>query len=301
MQSQHPVGRSFSTICARRAFTLIELLVVIAIIAILAAILFPVFAQARDKARAASCLSNAKQMGLAIMQYTQDYDELYPNGTYNFGPVGGWAGQVYPYVKSDGVYRCPSDSLEVTATDHPTSFGMNSNFGTGGYREGGVPNTVVALADLPAAAKTVLLFEVEGNAGIDVRSTNTESPYDTNWNSSPFGNGEVSGYSPAGGGTFDTCPAPDYGTLKFATGYMGRRDPGTLTCHYTGKEGRHNGGANYLLGDGHAKWQRGSQVSSGRNATSENATHQPWQYGSAAGTSGKFDDGTAPAATFSIK
>src|ERR1700722_10783467 len=68
-----------------RAFTLIELLVVIAIIAILAAILFPVFAQARDKARAATCMSNLKQIGLAYMQYTEDYDEVTPDCIYDSG------------------------------------------------------------------------------------------------------------------------------------------------------------------------------------------------------------------------
>src|SRR5574337_570391 len=96
----------------RRAFTLIELLVVIAIIAILAAILFPVFARARDKARQATCMSNLKQIGLALMQYEQDYDEANP-GVW-FGPISGvpwshpsdattfykWMDAVYPYVKN---------------------------------------------------------------------------------------------------------------------------------------------------------------------------------------------------------
>jgi prepilin-type N-terminal cleavage/methylation domain-containing protein/prepilin-type processing-associated H-X9-DG protein len=89
-----------------RAFTLIELLVVIAIIAILAAILFPVFAKAREKARQASCASNLKQLGLAIIQYTQDYDETMPNGVL---PNGTWRHLIYPYVKSTGVYKCPSN------------------------------------------------------------------------------------------------------------------------------------------------------------------------------------------------
>src|SRR5579859_3254993 len=94
-------------------FTLIELLVVIAIIAILAAILFPVFAQARESARRTSCLSNMKQLGLAFLQYQQDYDESMPVPYYfifnppTMGAQGGWGGGIYPYVKSSGVYACP--------------------------------------------------------------------------------------------------------------------------------------------------------------------------------------------------
>jgi len=95
----------------KKAFTLIELLVVIAIIAILAAILFPVFAKVREKARTISCLSNMKQMGLAFTQYNQDNDEKNPNGINNFYPGGnGWAGQLYPYVKSEKVYFCPDET-----------------------------------------------------------------------------------------------------------------------------------------------------------------------------------------------
>jgi len=89
-------------------FTLIELLVVIAIIAILAAILFPVFAKVREKARAISCTSNLKQMGLAILQYNQDYDETYP--LTNVGTnCDDWAQEIYPYVKSENVYKCPDN------------------------------------------------------------------------------------------------------------------------------------------------------------------------------------------------
>src|SRR5215218_9411855 len=97
-------------------FTLIELLVVIAIIALLAAILFPVFARARENARKASCLSNVKQLGLAIAQYTQDFDETLPIGGGNSSPgcpTGGtpnyrWYSDLVAYTKSTQVYICPS-------------------------------------------------------------------------------------------------------------------------------------------------------------------------------------------------
>jgi prepilin-type N-terminal cleavage/methylation domain-containing protein/prepilin-type processing-associated H-X9-DG protein len=105
---QPPPGRRM------RAFTLIELLVVIAIIAILAAILFPVFAQAREKARGVSCLSNIKQQGLAAIMYTQDYDETFALTTlYVFGfesQQSQWIPRIAPYIKNTDIFWCPSDS-----------------------------------------------------------------------------------------------------------------------------------------------------------------------------------------------
>src|SRR5947209_1641255 len=92
-------------------FTLIELLVVIAIIAILAAILFPVFAQAREKARQTTCLSNSRQMGLGLTMYAQDYDETYPWAIHldaDHNPA--WGGLIFPYVKNLAVFQCPSQS-----------------------------------------------------------------------------------------------------------------------------------------------------------------------------------------------
>jgi prepilin-type N-terminal cleavage/methylation domain-containing protein len=98
----------------RSGFTLIELLVVIAIIAILAAILFPVFAQAREKARSATCLSNGKQMGIGLMMYAQDYDERLPRvWTPTAGRNNGardWKDDIQPYMKNVDVFRCPTRS-----------------------------------------------------------------------------------------------------------------------------------------------------------------------------------------------
>jgi prepilin-type N-terminal cleavage/methylation domain-containing protein/prepilin-type processing-associated H-X9-DG protein len=114
----------------RRGFTLIELLVVIAIIAILAAILFPVFAKAREKARQTSCLSNVKQVSLGLIQYTQDYDERSPrgdsvawgDGAWPAYPHGGYVDACYPYVKNAQVFLCPSDSARncISAANPPT-------------------------------------------------------------------------------------------------------------------------------------------------------------------------------------
>ncbi len=105
-------------------FTLIELLVVIAIIAILAAILFPAFAKARESARRASCSSNLKQIGLGIMQYAQEYDESYPNGMgSNFD--NNWASNTQPYIKSIDVFHCPSE----TSTAFPTGITIGGYFG----------------------------------------------------------------------------------------------------------------------------------------------------------------------------
>jgi prepilin-type N-terminal cleavage/methylation domain-containing protein/prepilin-type processing-associated H-X9-DG protein len=102
----------FHTKASRKAFTLIELLVVIAIIAILAAILFPVFGRARENARRSSCQSNLKQIGLGLAQYTQDYDERMTPVEVGTGSADTWHTLIQPYVKSAQLLSCPSNSSQ---------------------------------------------------------------------------------------------------------------------------------------------------------------------------------------------
>lgn len=125
-----------------KGFTLIELLVVIAIIAILAAILFPVFARARENSRRASCQSNLKQISLGIKQYMQDYDDTFIKASWNTSDgspalyPNGWAAVLQPYVKSDQIYQCPSQpnrdnvAADLTTQDFGYSdYFFNSNLG----------------------------------------------------------------------------------------------------------------------------------------------------------------------------
>jgi prepilin-type N-terminal cleavage/methylation domain-containing protein/prepilin-type processing-associated H-X9-DG protein len=115
--------QSGNSLRSSQGFTLIELLVVIAIIALLAAILFPVFARARENARRTSCQSNLKQIALGFKQYTQDYDEKYPTAVFASGGAAyGWTGNIQPYIKSRQLYQCPSEP--TAPTPHTTDFGQ---------------------------------------------------------------------------------------------------------------------------------------------------------------------------------
>ena len=171
---------------ARGGFTLIELLVVIAIIAILAAILFPVFARARENARRASCMSNEKQIGLGLLQYTQDYDEKYPLVvTINYWSGTLWQTAIQPYVKSTQLLQCPSNQLAPVAGYPPFTYVGNmasDNYGDDTLQKGlfAKPNGVpVALSDISSPATTIAVTE----SGWDQQISSIAIDY------APFGGG----------------------------------------------------------------------------------------------------------------
>jgi prepilin-type N-terminal cleavage/methylation domain-containing protein/prepilin-type processing-associated H-X9-DG protein len=155
----------------RKGFTLIELLVVIAIIAILAAILFPVFAQAREAARKTSCLSNQKQLGTAMLMYCQDYDETYPNwrtlvpvsAEYPNGKIT-WVENMQPYCKNKQLWRCPSDSGATANPATQNSYWLNAHV----FRWSGITATgpsSINLAEVKYPATTIVLCDGPTNDG----------------------------------------------------------------------------------------------------------------------------------------
>lgn len=156
------------------AFTLVELLVVIAIIAILAAILFPVFARARENARKTSCLSNLKQLGLGFMQYTQDYDEAFPLSSYPSDSVS-WTTSTVPYIKSTQVFRCSSDTATRWANPvaPPTSNYYTTSYIMNAYFAGS--QTYAKLSAIPATSKVIILVD----ANTDVAQRDHFHPF--NW------------------------------------------------------------------------------------------------------------------------
>lgn len=211
----------------KRGFTLIELLVVIAIIAILAAILFPVFAQARESARKSQCLSNTKQLATAVLMYTQDYDETYAPNLYLVGTTAYTFYDLHiPYTKNAGIMACPSDANKtffgafLTQCGYPfvpsnnIQYSYNGNFCL--FNDGSAARPVWSLAAIPRPSET---------------SAFADGVLMCNFNSPIYDPGSRTAY-PAGG-----AKAP-----------------------------RHQEGVNIAYADGHAKFQKARQgVHKGQN------------------------------------
>jgi len=212
-------------------FTLIELLVVIAIIAILAAILFPVFARARENARRTSCLSNLKQIGLGLIQYTQDYDEKITSSWYcttdssgncTMGDSGGdtasdpttqhykWMDAIFPYVKSEQVFNCPSDSISPQYIYYQNASGANYNYGSYGIN---VTYWGSNLVHSPAGRSLAAIADVSRTVYATDFDFDYNSPYGTIDNVAPelawkcaSGEGTCSGTTPYGLATVNGKP-----------------------------------------------------------------------------------------------
>ena len=172
-----------SHIQLKKGFTLIELLVVIAIISILASILFPVFARARENARRASCMSNVRQIGLGFMQYTQDYDEMYPKigadaldtAIYPNGSSGPnyWYMRIYPYVKSTQVFNCPSNDKKWTPTTRTVDVSSTVSYGTNWE----LLSQPLSLATIQKPSETLMLADSEGAVTYTIRKAWVSTRY----------------------------------------------------------------------------------------------------------------------------
>lgn len=243
----------------RSGFTLIELLVVIAIIAILAAILFPVFAQARAKARQAACLSNQKQIALAVQMYTQDYDEIYPQTGWQ-GPCTGpaptltagdqfWSGifafpmASAPYIKNWQIFSCPDDPYK----------GGWAKLGSYCYEAQliavNMPGAYTGIKDVPGAMQKVFPLSYAGNYYLNKvyysrgNALQMVSQADIAAPANLFYSTDVGSYPSNGNAFAGWYIAPGYGNSADPT----QRWPAG---------GRHSGGRTWTFCDGHAKWKK---------------------------------------------
>ena len=233
------------------------------------------FARARENARRSACQSNLKQIGLGILQYSQDYDERFPSGVWSDLRGTGWGGQIYPYVKNVQIFKCPSDRFTSTfisanantstgnnfAPTYTCSYYYNPNFsGVTPYATpyNNTPGSPLNHSQLTSAARTVLSWE------------STQTVIYLN----PEGEG-LENASPASNGYDHRGGVPATGELD--GGYKGFST--NALAAGVNSIARHLEGANYLAADGHVKWFKSEKISAGRTC---------W------GTTGAQSTGNAP-------
>jgi prepilin-type N-terminal cleavage/methylation domain-containing protein/prepilin-type processing-associated H-X9-DG protein len=255
LSSLRPLARCGVQARRNTGFTLIELLVVIAIIALLAAILFPVFARARENARKSACMSNMKQIGLGMMQYAQDYDERMPPYTANDQAdrnipaqlaIAGWALLLDPYLKSAQIFQCPSNRMRAgdATTPRYSDYIYNANicYTPGVVTIGGVqtqPSKSTPLADFSHTANTIVTWD-----GPTV-ATNGEFPW-----GSTYAYEDESYFALAIANT-----STHYSIMEHGIGIR-----------------RHMEGANYAFADGHAKWLTPEKITYNATPNGSNVT-----------------------------
>lgn len=249
MTQQKSSSTQTRRILAHQGFTLIELLVVMAIIALLAAILFPVFGRARENARRSSCTSNLKQLGLGIMQYAQDFDEKYPMGM-QAGWANSWAVTVQPYAKSYEVFRCPNESNLAPLTGWSWT-GQSISYAANMYSNGcttlwGVMGTKGSscldfpsrsVGDVGRPSETILLAERHNTEVVKNGGVGNMTGYSIG----------LSGQSWLGGITYTQIPN---GTLPASNPYPTGPNGAVTAAHFEM--------ANFLFTDGHVKSMRPS-------------------------------------------
>lgn len=208
-------------VSGRAGFTLIELLVVIAIIALLAAILFPVFGRARENSRRSSCQSNLKQVGLGLAQYVHDYDDKFP---LQNSPAK-WQGNLQPYLANVQIFKCPSSPAR------DSSHLMHGHYGAAATvirPDNGTIGPPLQVSQVHVAASTYLIMDA---------GTVNMAPLNV--------------YNPSGSGAL-YFPGTGPGSADNLTGTISKTDFEMLDDDF--RDGRHFGGANMLYVDGHVKW-----------------------------------------------
>jgi prepilin-type N-terminal cleavage/methylation domain-containing protein/prepilin-type processing-associated H-X9-DG protein len=272
---RHQPGSAKAASSRPRGFTLIELLVVIAIIAILAAILFPVFARARENSRRASCQSNLKQIALGIKQYMSDYDDVFLMNSWNLSDNsanGGWASVIQPYVKSTQIYQCPSQPNRDETTDDPndstshwgySDYFYNSNLGNGGTGSNCLNQKfLVKESEVDYSSNVIMLGD--GGRGAEhnianappLASYNAGQDYTSLATYVDYTHRPIDVYVPG----WYTLRSDDMGQWNYTDGKYMQQVNDT-----------HLGGMNIAFVDGHVKWLKPEKMSfdnpNGSNAT----------------------------------